>query len=87
MIFRYYPHDDSKFHYMKLLSVRWDVVSSGYSYVYVSVSVRDRFLSNYHTREVSSDYYDIHVPLLIPVPLPISVLDHCLYGCHRLGVA
>jgi hypothetical protein len=68
---------------MKLLSVRWDVESSGYGYVCVRVSIRERFLSNCHTREVSSDYYDIPVPVLIPV----SVLDRCLHGCHRVEEA
>ena len=57
------------------------MVSSGDGYVSVRVCIRDRFLSNCHTREVSSDYYDI--PVLVPVLVPVSVLDRCLCGCHR----
>ena len=75
---RYYPHSDSKFHYMKLLSVRCDMVSSGYDYVCVRVIFVTVALSNCHTLEVPSDYYDILVLVAV------SVLVRCLYGCHRL---
>jgi hypothetical protein len=61
------------------------VVSSGYGYVSVRVSIRDHILSDCHTLEVSSDYYDI--PVLIPVLVTVSVLDRCLYGCHRVEEA
>jgi hypothetical protein len=48
--------------------------------VFIFVTVA---LSNCHTREVSSDYYDIPVLVLVP----FSVSDRCLYGCHRLEEA